>query len=118
LPTTYYDNAIAAIRGIHPNPTFFIFSDDIASARHHFHKLERAIFVDQNAESAAQEDLRLMSECRHQITANSTFSWWGAWLNTNPEKIVVVPDPWQVSDHHADLIPPTWRRIQTQGSTR
>lgn len=117
LPMTYYDNAIAAICEIHPRPTFFVFSDDIVDAREHFHKLEHAVFVDHNTEDTAHEDLRLMSACRHHIMANSTFSWWGAWLDPNPEKVVVAPDPWQVTDHHPDLIPPAWRRIQTLAHT-
>jgi hypothetical protein len=114
LPMSYYDIAIVAIREVNPNSTFFVFSDDIASARENLPKLERMVFVDHNTEDTAHEDLRLMSACRHHITANSTLSWWGAWLNPNPEKVVVVPDPWMVTDPHADLIPPTWRRIQWQ----
>jgi hypothetical protein len=114
LPVRYYDNAIAAIRETHPNSIFFVFSDDIASARESLQKLEPAVFVDHNAEDAAHEDLRLMSACRHHILANSTFSWWGAWLNPNPDKVVVVPDPWHLSNPHPNLIPPTWRCIQRQ----
>lgn len=114
LQMTYYDNAIATIREVFPNPTFFVFSDDIASARESLHDLDRAVFVDHNTEDTAHEDLRLISSCRHHILANSTFSWWGAWLNPHPEKIVIAPDPWHMSDLHLDLIPPNWRRVPSQ----
>jgi hypothetical protein len=117
LPMTFYDYAIAAIREILPNPTFFVFSDEIASARENLPKLERAVIVDHNTEDTAHEDLRLMSACRHNIIANSSFSWWGAWLNPNPDKVVLAPDPWH-SDPHPDIIPPGWRRIQRQIFTR
>ena len=122
LAMSYYDDAIAAVGEMHPNPTFFVFSDEMAFARENLPKLERAVFVDHNDEESAHEDLRLMSACRHHILANSTLSWWGAWLNPNPEKIVVIPDPWfniiptqtDVDTSQPDLVLPTWRRIQRQ----
>jgi hypothetical protein len=114
LPMTYYDNAIAAILDIYPNATFFVFSDDVNFARTNLPKRECMVFVDHNSEEKAHEDLRLMSSCRHHIIANSTFSWWGAWLNPNAEKLVLAPDPWLPDIHRADLIPPTWRCIPTQ----
>jgi hypothetical protein len=114
LPMTYYDNAIAAILDIYSNATFFVFSDDIDYARANLPNRERMVFVDHNNEESAHEDLRLMSACHHHIIANSTFSWWGAWLNPNAEKIVIAPDPWLPDIHRADLIPPTWRCIPTK----
>jgi hypothetical protein len=61
-----------------------------------------------------QEDLLLMSICKHQIIANSTFSWWGACLNKNCDKIVVEPTPWFDDSTIAaqDLIPHTWHQIK------
>lgn len=111
LPMTYYDDAIAVMHESHPDATFFVFSDEMPFARESFHKLERVVFVDNNSAVTAHEDIRLMSACRHHILANSTFSWWGAWLNPNPHKVVLAPDPWHVSDPHPDLIPPTWRQL-------
>jgi hypothetical protein len=110
LPMSYYDDAIRAIYEIHPNPTFFVFSDDIAGARESLGQLKNAVYVDHNTELTAHEDLRLMSACRHHILANSTFSWWGAWLNPDREKVVLVPEPWH-TDPHPHMIPPEWRRI-------
>lgn len=111
LPMKYYDDAISTMHQMHPNATFFVFSDDISFARESFKKLGRVVFVDHNSALTAHEDLRLMSACRHHILANSTFSWWGAWLNPSPDKVVLVPDPWHVSDPHPDLIPPNWRQL-------
>jgi hypothetical protein len=111
LPMSYYNHAIRAIRDMHPNAAFFVFSDDIPGAREALGQLERTVFVDHNTEDTAHEDLRLISACRHHILANSTFSWWGAWLNPKPEKIVLVPDPWHRTDPHPHLISPAWRRI-------
>jgi hypothetical protein len=114
LPVAYYRDAIQAIGERVANPTYFVFSDEMAFARESLPEFESMVFVDHNTEESAHEDLRLMSACRHHIIANSTFSWWGAWLNPNPEKVVVVPDPWYLRRPHTDLIPPRWRRIKWQ----
>jgi hypothetical protein len=114
LPMTYYDNAIAAILNIYPNATFYVFSDDIDYARANLPNRERMVFVDHNNEESAHEDLRLMSACHHHIIANSSFAWWGAWLNPNEEKVVIAPNSWLPRLYQPDLIPPTWRRIPTQ----
>ncbi len=115
LSMAYYERAIAAIYKFHARPTFFVFSDDIGFARESLTNLGNVVFMDTNDEMSAVEDLRLMSSCRHHIIANSTFSWWGAWLNPNPDKVVMVPDPcFQTEDYYIDLIPPTWRRISAR----
>lgn len=70
--------------------------------------------VDHNNASTNYEDLRLMSLCRHNIIANSSFSWWGAWLNANHEKIVVSPERWfndQAIDVK-DVIPESWIKVK------
>jgi len=117
LPMTYYQNAIEAIHEKVEDPTFFVFSDDIAYCRENLPAGERYLFVDHNGQTDAHEDLRLMSACQHNIRANSTFSWWGAWLNSNPEKIVLVPDRWLDSEiPHPHLLPPEWKRVATEAS--
>ena len=70
-------------------------------------------FVDHNDASKNYEDLRLMSQCKHNIIANSTFSWWGAWLNQNPDKIVYAPQKWfnDSSRDTKDLIPDQWIKV-------
>ncbi len=111
LPVTYYEAAIAEMLMAYPHATFFVFSDDIDAARMRLPGLRNAIFVDHNDESTAHEDLRLISSCRHHILANSTLSWWGAWLNRDASKKVLVPEPWHRTDPHPDLIPPEWQRV-------
>ncbi len=114
LPMTYYDNAILELRRRMPMATFFVFSDDIAFARSHLEKHQGLVFVDHNDEAHGFEDLRLMSSCRHHIIANSTLSWWGAWLNPKPDKLVFAPERWIMPQYpHTDLIPSTWIRLAT-----
>jgi hypothetical protein len=114
LPITYYQNAVAAIREQVSDPTFFIFSDDIAFCRENLPAGPHYVFVDHNGQADAHEDLRLMSSCRHHIMANSSFSWWGAWLNPNPNKVVLVPDRWlDPNVPHTDLLPSSWKRVAT-----
>ncbi|MEO6923358.1 MAG: alpha-1,2-fucosyltransferase [Bryocella sp.] len=117
LPMSYYDNAIVEVRKRLPMATFFVFSDDIAFARLHLEKYKGLVFVDHNDEAHGYEDLRLMSSCRHHVIANSTLSWWGAWLNPDPNKLVFAPDRWITTQYpHTDLIPPTWIRVPANGS--
>ena len=70
--------------------------------------------VDHNRGDRNYEDLRLMSQCKHQIVANSSFSWWAAWLNDHPQKSVISPLKWfnNVSVDARDLIPTSWLRLQ------
>ena len=113
LPIDYYSEAIANLRTSLRNPTFFVFSDDINFAKQHLSKNIPSIFIDHNDAFSAHEDMRLMSSCRHHIIANSTFSWWGAWLNPSVDKIVLAPRNWLVANCPAknDLIPRTWRLL-------
>jgi hypothetical protein len=109
LPARYYFDAIRTITGRVSSPTFFVFSDDIAFAKQHIPVNTRTIFVDHNDSSAAHEDLRLMTACRHHIIANSTFSWWGAWLNPSAAKLVVAPERWLEPEIECpDLMPSDW----------
>jgi hypothetical protein len=110
LPMDYYGRAISNLRASLSNPTFFVFSDDVMFARQHLPKHISAIFVDHNDAFSAHEDLRLMSACRHHIIANSTFSWWGAWLNSSTDKMVLAPRNWRVANCPAsnNLFPQTW----------
>jgi hypothetical protein len=92
LDFEYYRRAIERILQVEKAPTWAIFSDDIAWCRDAFAFLGGACFVEGN-ESEPWEDLRLMAACKHHIIANSTFSWWGAYLGRDRSGLTVVPDP-------------------------
>lgn len=109
----YYRQAINQIRERVSNPKFFVFSDDCEWAEQQFGSEKDITVADINDASANYEDLRLMGNCRHNIIANSSFSWWGAWLNRNPEKVVVAPRNWFKGDQFdtKDIVPEGWIKI-------
>lgn len=109
----YYDSAIKAIYKHITEPHFFIFSDDIEWTTQNLSIPFNATYINHNHGNMAFEDMRLMSLCKHNIIANSTFSWWGAWLNTNPNKIVIAPKTWFQDNtiNTNDLIPGSWLRV-------
>lgn len=110
----YYGRAIELIYERLKHPQFFVFSDDPSWVQANLVVPLPATFITHNA-SSGHEDLRLMSLCKHHIIANSSFSWWGAWLNYNPEKIVVSPSRWFMNPDTdtSDLLPESWLRIAT-----
>jgi hypothetical protein len=110
LPFQYYANAISTLKERLGNPTFFVFSDDIPFVKEYLPQNIRAVFVDHNNDFSAHEDMRLMSSCHHHILANSTFSWWGAWLNPRSDKMVIAPRQWNLTEdsYFPDLFPPGW----------
>lgn len=94
--TNYYTDAIKKmIRLVNPSH-FFIFSDDIPWCKAHFNGQikDRFTFIDWNNANNSIHDMHLMSLCKHHIIANSSFSWWGAWLSTNPSKKIIAPSNW------------------------
>jgi hypothetical protein len=111
---SYYKNAMQYITDkLQKQPVFYIFSDDIPWAMANLKNDHKMIFVNHNNDIQNYEDLRLMSYCKHNIIANSSFSWWGAWLNKNPNKIVVAPQKWY-ADHdtkNPDILPSNWVKL-------
>jgi hypothetical protein len=108
----YYQNAMDFIIQSVSNPQFFVFSDDISWAKENInHPNYIFYYVENNTGSQSFEDMRLMSHCAHHITANSTFSWWGAWLNSNPGKIVLAPAKWY-RIHPSMQLPDGWIGIE------
>lgn len=109
----YYKKAISLTTKRVMNPIFFIFSDDpdwcMANLRFNY----QTTYVTHNLGKHDYEEMRLMSACKHNIIANSSFSWWGAWLNNNPDKIVVAPKKWfnTATINTQDLIPNSWIKI-------
>lgn len=108
----YYKNALDFISKNIRNPLFFVFSDDIKWVKGNFHFNSATIYIDSNYKVSDLESLWIMKNCKHFVIANSTFSWWGAWLSTNDHKIVVAPKKWFNNDvDTSDLIPKDWIRI-------
>ena len=89
----YYAQAIEYMNRNIENPVFIFFSDDIQWCRDKYTNLD-AVFVDWNVGENSYIDMQLMSLCKHNIVANSTFSWWGAYLNSNQDKVVICPRIW------------------------
>ncbi len=111
----YYIPAIKEINKRENNPHFFIFSDEPEFVKAGFASSDiNKTIVDINQGNRSYLDLTLMSRCKHNIIANSSFSWWGAWLNPYASKIVIAPAQWfegKSSDFTADLLPEKWIRI-------
>ncbi len=110
----YYQEAISVIKGKVSNPHFFIFAqDDMEWARNNLKiDVPHEFIGDHNAGNMSFEDLRLISNCKHHIIANSSFSWWGAWLNPDLQKIVIAPKKWLLNKpDNPDLIPEDWIQL-------
>ena len=108
----YYHRALAYIESKSPQSKVFVFSDDIDWVRKSL-KLPKAEYIDWNQGNNSFKDMQLMSLCNYNIIANSSFSWWGAWLNSNPKKIIIAPRQWfkdQTIDTK-DLIPTGWIKL-------
>jgi len=112
-PLDYYKEAVKLISSKVKKPVFFVFSDDPKWAKDNIKPGLKTFHLDYNGRSKNYEDLRLMSHCKHNITANSTFSWWGAWLNKNKRKIVITPKQWFNKSKRSleDLLPQDWLRV-------
>ena len=109
----YYARCVNFISKRVSNPHFFVFSDDKAWAKDNIRFQHETTYVTHNGPDRNYEDLRLMSLCKHNIIANSSFSWWAAWLNANSNKIVLTPSQWfsDLSLDTRNLLPPGWIRL-------
>lgn len=105
---TYYRKAVQYMKSKVPDARFFVFSDDPAWCRQSLEG-SGAMTIVEPSDSAA-EDMYLMSLCRHHIVTNSSFSWWGAWLNLRSDKVVIAPKLWisPIAPVQPDIIPPDW----------
>ncbi len=106
----YYSRAIQKITERVIDPHFYIFSDDPTWVKDNL-KIQ-GTYISHNQGLKSYEDLRLMSHCRHHIVANSSFSWWGAWLNPRADKIVIAPKRWTNAPlNFTDLLPSSWTTL-------
>jgi len=113
----YYNHCVECLTEKVKNPHFFIFSDDPEWAHDNLKLPYASTIIDHNGVKKDWEDLRLMTQCKHHIIANSSFSWWGAWLNSRRDKIVFAPRQWfseeeQASRKMGDLLPAAWIKLQ------
>jgi len=110
----YYKKAIKYLENKMENISYFIFSDDIAWCKKNI-ETKNAIFIDNEEKRIPHEDIYLMSLCSHNIIANSSFSWWGAWLNQNENKMVIAPKQWfvdkKMQQQSKDIVCEDWIRI-------
>lgn len=109
----YYHRALEVLRERHPGLSLYVFSDDIDAVEKEFRPAERCHFVRATGRWNSFDKIRMMSHCDHAIIANSTFSWWAAWLNPSPTKTVIAPEPWFAEDalRGRDVVPDSWMRI-------
>lgn len=105
----YYEKAIKYIKNSVNNPFFFIFSDEPQKAREILGDLENVSLVTGSEQNFY--DMQLMSCCKHNILANSSFSWWGAWLNSNEQKIVVAPKKWNNIEGSERILLEEWIKV-------
>jgi len=107
----YYTQAMDLIASKVENPFFYFFSDEPQWVSQNLKTQHPYKIISHNTGEKSPEDMRLMSLCSHNIIANSSFSWWGAWLNSNPAKVVVCPKNWFAQSPTPDIYPEQWRRI-------
>jgi hypothetical protein len=115
LGETYYREALGRLEAsVGKEAKLFVFSDDAAAAEQVLNFVPKSQLVHVRGDPERPwEDMALMARCRHHVIANSSFSWWGAWLNRSPDKIVVAPCAWfaptELSKRNTgDLYPPGW----------
>jgi hypothetical protein len=111
LPLIYYHNAIEIMRKRFLSPTFYFFSDDMEWVIENFKNSADFNFIENNKDFI---DLEFIKSCKHQIISNSSFSWWGAFLNDNPEKVVICPKNWVANPETNKIVAiqmPNWIKI-------
>jgi len=110
----YYDKAIEYFSGKYPKVVFFVFSDDDEYCRIKYGDKRNFYFVDRHLKD--YYDLYFMSKCRHNIIANSSFSWWAAWFNENEQKEIVSPSSWfNYDDISKSILGEGWVKINRYG---
>jgi len=113
LTEKYYDRAVQLIKEKESEPIFFIFSDDITYVKKNYANIfgDTTVYVS-GKNITDYEEFWLLSKCKHNIIANSTFSWWGAWLNNNSNKMIVAPNQYRTDNKDmSGFIPSEWISI-------
>jgi hypothetical protein len=108
----YYQKAMSLIAKHVFDPVYFVFSDDLDWVKANLSIEYKHIFIDHNIGDDSFKDMQLMSFCQHHIIANSSFSWWGSWLNPSPDKIVIAPKKWFSNGLDiSDITPMAWLKL-------
>lgn len=102
----YYTRAIDALKKYCDNPVFYVFSDDIKWVKRYIDFGSECVFVNEDKKFMDYQELYMMSKCKYNIISNSTFSWWGAWLNDHPDKVVIAPSKWFSGQKR--IVPKEW----------
>lgn len=111
-PEKYYTDAIKLIEDKIESPIFYIFTDNIPWVKKNIELKYNYEIIDWNRGDNSNQDMYLMSQCKHNIISMSSFSWWSAWLNANSEKIVISPKKWAVRlEKEMGIIPNNWLRL-------
>jgi hypothetical protein len=114
LGLDYYQKGMDLVLASEPNPYFFVFSDDLTWAKDHLPHQDKICFIESSAEkNAPVQELYLMSQCQNHLIANSSLSWWGAWLSQSAKPMVIAPKTW-TNDRNRnwdDLLPKHWQKI-------
>ena len=110
----YYQRAISQMNAMANPSCYFIFSDDIAWCKTHIEPLcegHRPYYIDWNKGKEAYRDMQLMALCKYHIIANSSFSWWGAWLNDADDGITIAPQQWYSHGNKPSPAPESWIKV-------
>lgn len=111
--SSYYENAIKMILKYVDNPVFYVFSNDIEWAKANVDFSGASfVFRTPDLQTSDFEELQIMRNCKHAIIVNSTFHWWGAYLISNKDKVVVCPKKWFADNTKIDLIPDKWKQCE------
>lgn len=104
----YYEQALLYLENLNSEMEVFIFSDDIEWCKQNLKLKHGHHYVDNNS---VYKDFFLMKNCKHNIIANSSYSWWAAWLNTNPSKMVIAPKKWNNTTFENTIVPDNWIKL-------
>lgn len=106
----YFLKAIDKMNSLIPNPQYFVFTNDEVWVEQNFPS-ENLIIVDINKSLNSWKDMFLISKCKNHINSNSSFSWWGSWLNSNENKIVITPKYFINNRYFQDIYPEKWIKL-------
>jgi len=110
----YYRAAMKETEVRVDRPVYYFFSNDMEWTKNVFGKADNFVFVEGNDEKKGYIDMQLMADCKHQIIANSSFSWWAAFLNSNPDKVVICPVRWIQTKETPDIFCRDWIKIKSE----